>query len=163
SRVRHAMERASHVIAATRTDRDAIHTHYGRVAEIITETGCEAPMYGHVRTLQPGQIMRVLWCGLLLPRKALSLALRAVGKASQHGAIDFHIYGHPGPAAAERRLAARLGIAHACTFHGRVPRCQMLDAMCRAHALLFPSLLEATSATVPEALSLGLPVLCHRI
>jgi glycosyltransferase involved in cell wall biosynthesis len=163
SRVRRAMERAQHVIAATRTDRDAIQRHYGRVATVIAETGCEAPMYDHVRTLQPGQILRVLWCGLLLPRKALSLALRAVARASEQAAIDFHIYGHTGDAAAERRLAKRLGVAHACTFHGRVPRHQMLDAMCRAHVLLFPSLLEATSATVPEALSLGLPVLCHRI
>lgn len=162
-RVRRAMARAHQVIAATHTDAAAIRRHYGRHATVIAETGCEAPLYDHVRTLHPGQILRVLWCGLLLPRKALGLALRAVARASEKAPIDLHIYGHADDPAVARRLAKRLGIAHACTFHGRVPRHQMLDAMRRAHVLLFPSLLEATSATVPEALSLGLPVLCHRV
>src|SRR5262249_28625012 len=44
-----------------------------------------------------------------------------------------------------------------------VPRREMQEAMLRAHVLLFPSLQEATSATVPEALATGLPVICHRI
>lgn len=82
ARVRCAMERAKHVIAATRTDYDAIQRHYGRTATVIAETGCEAPLLDHVRTLQPGQILRVLWCGRLVPSKALSLALRAVAAAS---------------------------------------------------------------------------------
>lgn len=163
TRVRRAMSHAHQVIAATRTDQQAMGRHYLRVTSHITETGCRVTSHVPARVLKPGEPLQVLWCGLLMPRKAAGIALRAVALASKEIQIRFDLYGHSGAAEHERALAARLGIGALCTFHGRVAHNEMPKAMRRAHVLLFPSLLEATSATVPEALSMGLPVLCHAV
>jgi glycosyltransferase involved in cell wall biosynthesis len=58
-----------------------------------------------------------------------------------------------------KRLATSLGV----TVHwlGRLEHNQALAEMNRADVFFFSSLQEATSTVVMEALSIGLPVICH--
>jgi glycosyltransferase involved in cell wall biosynthesis len=44
---------------------------------------------------------------------------------------------------------------------GELPHDQALVEMSKAHVFTFPSLQEASSTVTLEALSLGLPVICH--
>jgi glycosyltransferase involved in cell wall biosynthesis len=46
-------------------------------------------------------------------------------------------------------------------WHGHVPHSEALSIMAEGHAFIHSSLLEAASTVVLEALSLGLPVVCH--
>jgi glycosyltransferase involved in cell wall biosynthesis len=47
------------------------------------------------------------------------------------------------------------------TWTGKLPMDQAIDRMAAADALVSTSVLEATSLVTVEAISLGLPVLCH--
>lgn len=160
-RVRAALSAAEVLIAATSVDRSALLRLYGRDALLLHETGCVATQYPEVRRLQKGEPLRVLWCGLMVPRKAVSLALRAVALASQSIPIELHLCGDGPQAALAQNLARTLRIDTRCRFHGRIAHSAMPAMMRTSHVLVFPSLQEATSATVPEALASGLPVITH--
>lgn len=161
-RVRAAMHASDVLIAATSVDRAAIDKSYGRQAPVVHETGTAPDPEPAVRTIKPGEPLQVLWCALMVPRKAVGIALRAVARASQEIPIEFHLYGAGPQESFARGLAQQLGIHRRCHFHGQRPRAEVVDRMRSSHVLLFPSLQEATSATVPEALATGLPVLCHK-
>jgi glycosyltransferase involved in cell wall biosynthesis len=161
-RVRAAMASAGELIAATAVDQRAIARLYGRDAQVVNETGCRSDITASIRVLRSDERLRVMWCGLMIPRKAINIALRSIAAASARIPVEFHLYGRDSRDAA-RKLAGRLGLDAHCVFHGQVAHEQVLAAMRQAHVLFFPSLQEATSATVPEALASGLPVLCHQV
>lgn len=162
-RVRKAMQASDVLIAATSVDSVAIEKLYGRHAPVVHETGTAPEPESVVRTIKQGEPLRVLWCGLMVPRKAVGVALRAVARAGKDIPIEFHLYGAGPQAPFARALAEQLGIQDRCHFHGQRPRTEVIERMRSSHVLLFPSLQEATSATVPEAMATGLPVLCHKI
>jgi glycosyltransferase involved in cell wall biosynthesis len=58
-------------------------------------------------------------------------------------------------------LGRQLGIDDRIRWIDEMPHEQALAEMAAAHAFVFPSLQEASSTVVLEALSLGLPVVCH--
>ncbi|HWK49397.1 MAG TPA: glycosyltransferase family 4 protein, partial [Steroidobacter sp.] len=161
-RVRMTMRASDVLIAATSVDSAAIAKFYGRRAPVVHETGTAPESDPAVRTIKAGESLRVLWCGLMVPRKAVGIALRAVARAGQEIPIEFHLYGTGPQEPFARGLARQLGIHDLCHFHGQRPRAEVVERMRCSHVLLFPSLQEATSATVPEALATGLPVLCHK-
>ena len=161
-RVRTAMHTSDVLIAATSVDSAAIAKFFGRQAPVVHETGTAPESEPTVRTIKAGEPLQVLWCGLMVPRKAVGVALRAVARAGQDIPIEFHLYGAGPQQPFARGLAEQLGIHGHCHFHGQRPRAEVVDRMRSSHVLLFPSLQEATSATVPEALATGLPVLCHK-
>ena len=70
-------------------------------------------------------------------------------------------YGRGEETSRAKKLAEELGISKRLHWHGELPREAALDYFRQAHALIHTSLLEATSTVLLEALSLGLPVLCH--
>ena len=59
------------------------------------------------------------------------------------------------------KLATQLGIAEKIIWTGQLPHAQAALEMSKAHLFTFPSLQEASSTVTLEALSLGLPVICH--
>ncbi len=60
-----------------------------------------------------------------------------------------------------RRLADELGVSSQLSWTGNLPRKDALLAVGRADAMAFTSVQEGTPHAVLEALSLGLPVICH--
>ncbi|MFC4307995.1 glycosyltransferase family 4 protein [Steroidobacter flavus] len=160
-RVRAAMQASDVLISATSVDRVAIAKLYGRQAPVVHETGTAPESEPIVRTIREGERLRVLWCGRMVPSKAVGVALQAVARASRTIPIEFHLCGDGPQQPFARGLAEQLGIQGLCYFHGQRPRAEVIDRMRSSHVLFFPSLKEATSATVPEALATGLPVLCH--
>jgi hypothetical protein len=60
-----------------------------------------------------------------------------------------------------RHLADTLGVSPYLTWTGKLPRRDALLEVERADAMAFTSLQEGTPHAVLEALSLGLPVICH--
>jgi glycosyltransferase involved in cell wall biosynthesis len=98
-----------------------------------------------------------VFAGRLIPWKGVLLAIRALGHAP---GWQLHVYGD-GPHLTElQRVAHRLGVADRVRFHGRVERNRVLNALASADAFLFPSLHDANSWAVAEAVSMGLPIVC---
>lgn len=161
-RVRAAMRASDVLISATSVDSVAIAKLYGRQAPVVHETGTAPESDPAVRTIKSGEPLQVLWCGLMVPRKSVGIALRAVARAAREIPIELHLYGAGPQQPFAIGLAEQLGIQGRCHFHGQRPRAEVIERMRSSHVLLFPSLQEATLATVPEALATGLPVLCHK-
>ena len=68
------------------------------------------------------------------------------------------MYGDGPEQVAAERLAAQLSVSDRVVFHGWRPREEVLDALARADAMLFPSLHEQAGWSVGEAVTIGCPV-----
>jgi glycosyltransferase involved in cell wall biosynthesis len=102
---------------------------------------------------------RALFAGRLLAWKGIRLAVAAVARPEAAG-WSLDIYGGGPEADAVIRLARRLGVTDRVVLHGVRSRGEVLAAMAQADALLYPSMHDAASWVVAEALSLGCPVVC---
>jgi glycosyltransferase involved in cell wall biosynthesis len=105
--------------------------------------------------------LSVALVGRLIGSKAPTLALRAFARyAERFPGAQLHVYGDGPLRPALEELTGALGVSHAVTFHGRVPRPDLLAVYADHQVLLFPSLHESLPMTVTEAMAAGLPVVC---
>ena len=161
-RVHKAMSKADKIISATYEDQAAIKRNYGRSSVLINEQGISGAR--RKRSSSSGSreaVLRVVWCGLFLERKALPIGLYAIRDASPRVAIEFHIIGSGRCNDSWRKLAIRIGIDELCVWHGEQSHKDTMDIMGGCDVLMFTSLQEGTPAVVTEAIELGLPVICH--
>jgi glycosyltransferase involved in cell wall biosynthesis len=100
---------------------------------------------------------RAVFAGRLLAWKGVRLAVAAIAQTPDW---ELEVYGAGPDQRAAERLVDRLGVADRVTFHGRRPRSEVLDAVASAEAFLFPSLRDASSWAVAEAVTFGVPVVC---
>lgn len=98
-----------------------------------------------------------IFVGRLLTWKGTRLAVSALARPE---AADWHLhfYGNGPDRPHMEQLAAKLGVADRVRFLGRKPRSEVIDAMARAHAMLFPSMHDSAGWVVGEASSVGCPV-----
>lgn len=165
-RARAAAKAAKKIWAVTDADYRMIHDLWGIECERMVETGSVLRPEGFAKTFHQGERLRIVWSGIHTSRKALPILLHALKKASNElGNVTdlFHVdvLGEGPETKRWRDLAERLGIADCLTWHGRLPHEKALDVMNNGHVFAFPSLKEGTPHVVLEALSLGLPVICH--
>lgn len=100
-----------------------------------------------------------VFVGRLVYWKGIRLAVAALARPEAAG-WSLDVYGDGPEAAALRRLAGRLGVADRIALKGGRPRAEVLAAMTSADALLLPSMRDAASWVVAEALGVGCPVVC---
>jgi glycosyltransferase involved in cell wall biosynthesis len=110
-------------------------------------------------SLMPDGRWHAVYAGRLELFKGPGLAVTAISRPEADGWM-LHLYGEGGDKRVIERLARRLGVAHRVIFHGHRPRTEVLAALRRAHALLFPSLHDSAGWSVGEAVSVGCPVVC---
>ena len=161
-RARRAAKRARKIWAVTAADEEMIRSVWGCACTRCAETGLTLPDKAAVAVhhLAPGEVLRIVWSGVHTSRKALPILLRALAKLPR-GAVHVDILGGGPETAAWQKLAHALEIEDVLVWHGRVPHDKALQIMASCHVLVFPSLKEGTPHVVAEALSLGLPVVCH--
>jgi len=166
SRVRQAMRRSNLLLAATRADQTAILRFHNRDAMLMNETGtvdslCELDR-GKFDDLE--RPLELVWVGIFLGRKALSLGLHALARAYQQNPrinVRLHVVGYGPCEKVWKKLAQDLKIASLCVWHGMLPHDQALRQMQQSDVMLFTSLQEGTPHVVTEAISHGIPVICH--
>jgi glycosyltransferase involved in cell wall biosynthesis len=100
-----------------------------------------------------------VFAGRLLAWKGVAIGLEALTMAPAAN-WELHVYGEGRDRRRLERKAARLGLGERVRFLGRRPRSEVLEALCRADALLMPSLADAAGWIVAEAVSVGCPVVC---
>ena len=161
-RVRKAARRASVLIASTPDDASAMARLHDIDTVVLNETGSDPghPAPPTPKSVSTGDTLRIVWCGKFASRKALPLALRALARA-EPTPMHLDIVG-TGPGVGKlKALASELNIAGRCTWHGRVPHAEALRLISENHCMLLSSLQEAATTVVMEALSCGIPVICH--
>jgi glycosyltransferase involved in cell wall biosynthesis len=102
---------------------------------------------------------RAVFAGRLLGWKGVRLAVAALARAQADG-WTLDIYGTGPDEGAIRATCAGLGVADRVTLHGQRPRAEVLAALARCDALLFPSMHDSAGWVVAETLALGRPVIC---
>lgn len=161
-RVKKAVRSAAVLLAATREDQHAISRLHGRTAHLLNEQGtAPTPMSPRQKLMNGKTPLRLVWCGVFVPRKALPLALRVLQLASKTIQVELEIIGSGPMEMTCKVLAERLGVSKLCRWHGMVPRSDALAVIRQSDVMLFTSLQEASATVVFEAIQSGVPVICH--
>ena len=160
-RPRRAAAAARAILAASSNVADRIRTLWARDATVSCEVSSPDLELGPPVHRGTGEPLRIIWSGACSPGKALNIVLLALGQLKQ-SPVDWRLTAvGDGPLLGSwKALAGSLGLGEHCTFVGRVSREEVLHLMATCHCLVQPSLYDATSTVVVEALAYGLPVIC---
>jgi glycosyltransferase involved in cell wall biosynthesis len=147
--------------AVTDADMKMIGKIWGVNVEQMIETGTITREASCPRTWCGDSPLRIVWSGIHTSRKALPILLYAICAPDVRLRVHVDILGIGHETRVWKNLADKLGLSGCLTWHGQLPHQRALEIMKSAHVLAFPSLKEGTPHVVLEALSMGLPVVCH--
>lgn len=154
-----AMLPAHRVVAVWSAGQQALAGALGSERVCLIDNGVDTARYDDQRGSHASHPPRILYVGLLSPRKGV-LDLLEASRILQAEGVEHHLWllgGTPdeGPAAAVPVLAAAEGHA---TLLGTRPPEEMPAAYARADVFCLPSWWEAMPLSVLEAMAAGLPV-----
>lgn len=159
-RVKQAARRANALVA---TNSDAVRD-FQRVLGCdsirLLDSGVEALRPPRDVPQQLDRPLRLLWCGVLEPRKALELLLEAIAILPEGIHVELRVLGKGKMLNKWRRLARKRGIENQVEFAGEVPHEACLAAYEWADAFAFSSLRDNSATVNSEALASGLPIIC---
>lgn len=114
------------------------------------------------RYLESQKPLTGLWCGQLSDRKAPSILLKAIASNEITRTVKFNIIGDGPLRNSMIQLAEQLNLSN-INWIKEVSHDDIFRYMQASDFLIHTSLREATSNVIPEAISTGLPVICHDI
>ena len=163
TRCSRAARRAGHIWTIGEEDRFLVERVWGCEAEQMIETGTSIYPGVQPRRREPGTPLRIAWSGRHVGRKLLPILLHALERLSGPAGpeIELIVFGEGPETTRWKALAGRLGLADKTHWTGWVPQPDALAALASADLLAFTGVQEGTPHVVLEALSLGLPVICH--
>jgi len=159
-RVRRAVRRASCLIAATSQVQKDFARVYGLTPPVLLDAGVRAVSNSPLEKGGPDVPLRILWSGKFIPRKALPLLLKTLGRLPREVSFELKIVGDGPMGRRWRRLAHSLGLAPHCQWLGWLSHQEAMKQYDWAHVLVFTSLRDTSGNVVLEALSHGVPVVC---
>lgn len=158
-----AARRAAVVVAQNET----VARRFRRAGHVVVEPNAALDdLSAHVRPAQAraadvhgsdARPLRAVFVGRLLGLKGGRLAIAALARAP---GWELHVYGDGYDRSTLVRLAERRGVTDRVVFHGHRPRAEVLDAVARCDAMLFPSMHDQAGWAAAEASALGRPVIC---
>jgi len=166
--MRHALERADHVIAISHHTAARARARYGLPDSRITVVHHGAD-HGFLHTddgVPEGEAARpyLLSLGNSKPYKNLRALLRAIGVvAPRHPDTRLLIAGRGDSARNLRTLTCLLGLSSQVEFCGMIPDAEVRRLFVGARALVFPSLIEGFGFPLVEAMAAGCPVVTSDI
>jgi len=155
-----AAKHARRIWGVTPEDCHMVSNLWKVPVESMLETGTTPVGQVAPRTYHDGEILKLAWSGLFQGRKALPLLLEALALVAQKN-WELHILGQGPEEKKWRAIAGNLGISDHLRWHGLLERNAALVKMNECHLLVHSSVKEGTPHVVMEALTLGLPVMCH--
>jgi len=163
--VRKAFGGASCVMAQTSRDKRNFDAVYDSSCVVIHEQNADVeaavPSRAQPTPVRQGPL-RVLWVGQCIARKGFPILVDALSALGVERSIFVEVAGD-GPSRPDWQAYARKrGLEGVFRWHGWKSRADVLELMSECDVLVFTSLLEGTPATVMEAISAGLPVICLR-
>jgi glycosyltransferase involved in cell wall biosynthesis len=163
-RIASIARRAAQVFVATPEDMQHACNRWRIPAELLPAAGADPTVHGLLRQRVVGRPLRIVWSGLMVPRKALPLLLEALAELPTQAEWTLDILGDGPMRGPWEKHAKQLGLAAGrIHWHGKLPLAAAKDAMSLGDILVHTSLTEGTPNVVLEALSYGLPVICHDV
>jgi len=131
--------------------------------ELLPAAGTSESSHGRVRIRQIHEPLRIVWSGLMVPRKALPILLHALaGISGQEMKWSLDILGDGPMRSYWQKEADNLKKSYGqIIWYGRLPIDEAHKKMAVCDVLVHTALTEGTPNVVLEALSFGLPVVCH--
>lgn len=160
-RVSKANKKAAVIYTFSKVDAARLKKRARGEVKIMLDVGTY-PRAVHEKTkpANPGMI-KGIWCGRISDYKAPAILLNALGKeSSTRNKVQFVIIGKGALETEMSKLASELQLQH-IEWIKEVKHDDIFEMMGNADFLVHTSLREATSSVIPEALSMGLPVICH--
>lgn len=148
------------IIAATSGIQKAIRDLYGCDSEVMCEIGIPPQTQATPLRRAPQEPLRLIWCGHLIPRKALPFLIDALALLPRDLNWQLDVVGDGPCAQTWKERAQQKNISGRIHWLGKVPRSTVLDTMQKAHALAVTSVYDLTSTVVVEAFANGIPVVC---
>ncbi|MFA6126994.1 MAG: glycosyltransferase family 4 protein [Bacteroidales bacterium] len=176
-KISRAMKKSSLIYAFSAEDQALFQRRMVKRVEVMLETGCgeddASSNQPATSNQQPATSnhLRVLWCGRLVNSKALDILLKALaGDQDLMNRVKLTIVGD-GPLRSKYEKLIKKLFPPTCnpqpatniSFTGWLPRDQVVRCMRQSDVLVHTSYREGTSHVILEALSAGLPVICHDI
>lgn len=160
-RVRKAFQNARKVLAESSTTKRILKKQYGIEAILMNETGADFNSFYSHPSFCNDNTLHVLWVGRMQGLKALPLALKVLKHVKNDVPIKMTVAGDGPDEVACKKMVEDYGLQNNVVFTGRIPNTEVKDLMKTQDLLFFTSLKEGTPHVILEALSNGLPVLCH--
>ena len=155
-----AAKKASLIWAVSDADSQLVSQRWGKSAEPLRESAATVHPDAAPRDYDGSRSLRVVWSGQHIGRKALPLLLHALARLGPAFPVELTVLGDGPEHNHWRAIAAELKLTQ-LRWTGWIDRSAALQAVAAADVLAFTSLLEGTPQALLEAMSLGLPVICH--
>ena len=112
-----------------------------------------------------GDKLELIWVGQLIHRKQIELLLIALHRLPEKlkARISLVVLGDGPELEKVSRLCVELGLSKLVIWKGKVGREVVRKEMINSNLLIHTSYREAGSNVIGEALSVGLPVVCHNV
>lgn len=160
-RCRKAARKSSQIWVVSDDDKKMVKDIWHCDASSMLEIAADSHGLGCVKKRLSGEKLIVVWSAIHQSAKALPLLLRAIARLEDRVNIKLIILGAGASTSKWHALAEQLKINDKVEWTGMLSREDALEKMKRSHVLANTSLKEATGVVNLEALSLGLPVICH--
>lgn len=161
-RVRKAAKRADSIIGAYKETYEALRNVYRSDTVLINETGAFIDETSKPHASNKKEL-NLLWVGKYDLRKQLGIAIRTMELLKAKQNIHLWVAGNGYPKDVEKytKMVEEKGLKETVHLIGVVPNVKIREMMKDMDLFFFTSVHDATSTVVPEAISAGLPVICH--
>lgn len=160
-RIKEATKKASIIYTFSRVDAERLKKRANGEVKIMLDVGTYTRPE-NIQTLSKDESMlKGIWCGRISDFKAPAILLKALATSQlTKGKIKFTIIGK---GALEKKmidLASELKLDN-IEWIREVSHARVFELMGEADFFVHSSIQEATSSVITEALTMGLPVICH--
>jgi len=161
-RVCSAARRADAIVGAYKETYEALRDVYRPDTVLINETGAFIDETSKPHASDKKEL-NLLWVGKYDLRKQLGIAIRTMELLKDKKNIHLWVAGNGYPKDVEKytKMVEDKGLKENVHLMGVVPNVKTREMMKEMDIFFFTSVHDATSTVVPEAISAGLPVVCH--
>ena len=161
-RVRKAMKRSEAVVGAYKETFEAIRDVYRQDVVLINETGAFINKDAEPHK-SDNELFKLMWVGKYDMRKQLGIAIKTMAELKDKKNIHLYVLGTGNAEDVNRykKMVEVLELEKNVHLLGKVPNDRTKQMMQEMDLFFFTSIHDATSTVVPEAISAGLPVVCH--
>ena len=164
NRIKKAIKKSSLIYTFSKEDQSIFYKTSGKKPKLLLDAAAIIPKMEFNKISGDSKLISVLWCGELIKRKSLDIILFAISSDPQlKQRMTLNIVGSGCLEKEYKILCENLNISSCIKWIGQVDRQTVFNIMNKSDLLVHSSYREGTSHVIPEALSHGLPVICHDI
>ncbi len=158
--VRKSVQQATLVLTTNTETADKVKELGGQRVQMFVDSGLPAGFLPAEFPVRPqGEVLRILWLGRLVTRKALPLVLEALGQVNPRVPFHLTIVGDGVLGAQLPDLIRHNGLEGRVTWTGTLPWTEV-HAMYLSHdVFMFASLRDSFAMQLLEAMGAGLPII----